>query len=577
MATMVRISMKFPALATASRTPLSLLVLIAALSAAPAAEPFPVAIRVDASRPLGELKPIWRFFGADEPNYAYMKHGAKLLAELGELAPKSVYFRTHNLLTSGDGTPALKWGSTGAYSEDAQGKPVYNWAIIDRIFDAYLKRGVRPYVEIGFMPKAFSTRPDPYQHHWKPGDPYQSIYTGWAYPPKDYSKWSELVYRWVKHCVERYGRAEVEKWYWEVWNEPNIGYWRGTPQEFRKLHDHAIDAVRRALPTAKVGGPDSAGGGPYLRQFLEHCLGGTNHATGAKGTPIDFIAFHAKGAPRYLDGHVRMGIANHLRTIDENFRIIASFAELKGKPVIIGESDPDGCAACPARVYPQNGYRNGALYASYTAASFARKFDLAEKHGVNLEGALTWAFEFEDQPYFAGFRTLASNGIDKPILNVFRMFGKLTGRRLRAESDGAVPLDTILRRGVGDKPDVGVLASLDKSRVHILAWHYHDDDLPGADASVEVTVTGLPAATRRMRVQEFRIDETHSNAFTAWKRLGSPQQPTKEQYGQLEQAGRLAPLAAPAAVRVEEGKAVLRLKLPRQAVSLLVLDGATAN
>ena len=85
---------------------------------------FPVTIRVDAGKPLGDLKPIWRFFGADEPNYAYMKHGKKLLAELGELSPKSVYFRTHNLLTSGDGTPALKWGSTGAYSEDAQGRPV---------------------------------------------------------------------------------------------------------------------------------------------------------------------------------------------------------------------------------------------------------------------------------------------------------------------------------------------------------------------------------------------------------------------------------------------------------------------
>jgi xylan 1,4-beta-xylosidase len=421
------------------------------------------------------------------------------------------------------------------------------------------------------MPRALSTRPEPYQHHWKPGDPYQSIYTGWAYPPKDYQKWSELVYQWARHCVERYGRAELETWYWEVWNEPNIGYWHSTPQEFHKLHDHAIHAIRRALPTARVGGPDSAGGGLYLREFLEHCLHGANHATGVKGTPIDFIAFHAKGAPRYLDGHIRMGIANQLRAIDENFRIIASFPELKGKHVVIGESDPDGCAACPAPVYPQNGYRNGALYASYTAATLACEHDLAARHDVNLEGALTWAFEFEDQPSFAGFRSLATNGIDKPVLNVFRMFSKLSGRRLPAESDGAVPLDTILRRGVRDRPDVAALASLDQNRVCILAWHYHDDDLSGAAADVEVTVTGLPVEVRRARVQEFRIDETHSNAFTAWKRLGSPPQPTPEQYAQLEQAGHLAALAAPAAVRVDAGKAALRLTLPRQAVSLLVL------
>src|ERR1039458_7541561 len=103
-------------------------------------DPFPVAIRVDAATPHGELKPIWRFFGADEPNYAYMTHGRKLLAELGALAPKNVFFRAHNLLTSGDGKPALKWGSTGAYSEDAAGRPVYSWDLLDRIFDTYLQQ-----------------------------------------------------------------------------------------------------------------------------------------------------------------------------------------------------------------------------------------------------------------------------------------------------------------------------------------------------------------------------------------------------------------------------------------------------
>ncbi|HKB02691.1 MAG TPA: hypothetical protein VKD90_10755 [Gemmataceae bacterium] len=531
----------------------------------------PVAIRVDAAKPAGDLRPIWRFFGADEPNYAYMKDGKRLLAELGELKPKSVYFRTHNLLTSGDGTPALKWGSTGAYCEDKDGKPLYDWSIVDRIFDAYLERGVKPYVQIGFMPKDLSVKPDPYQHHWKPGDRYETIYTGWAYPPKDYQKWADLVFAWAKHCVEKYGRPEVETWYWETWNEPNIGYWKGTPEEFRKLHDHAIAAVRRAIPDAKVGGPDTAGGGRYLREFLEHCVRGTNHATGQKGTPIDFVSFHAKGAPRMVDGHVRMGIADQLRGIDANFGIIASLPELKDKPIVIGESDPDGCAACSAQVYPQNGYRNGSLYASYTAASFTRKLDLAAKHGVNLEGALTWAFEFEDQPYFAGFRTLATNGIDKPVLNVFRMFAQMGGKRLPVESDGAVPLDAILKRGVRDKPDVSALASLDGKKLCVLVWHYHDDDVPGPDAVVDVALTGLPIENGEARLAHFRIDETHSNAFRAWKAIGSPQMPTAEQYAQLEKDGRLAAMGDSVTVRVANGRATLRVHLPRQAVSLLVL------
>ena len=546
-----------------------------ALRAADATNSFPVAIRVNAAQTRGELKPIWRFFGADEPNYAYMKDGKKLIGELGELRPQSVYFRAHGLLCSGDGTPALKWGSTGAYSEDANGKPVYNWTIVDRIFDTYLERGVKPYAQIGFMPKEMSVKPEPYQHHWTPLAKYDEIYTGWAYPPKDYAKWAELVFQWTKHCVEKYGRAEVERWYWEVWNEPNIGYWRGTPQEFHKLHDYAIDAVRRALPTARVGGPDDAGGGSkHFREFLEHCVRGTNYATGQRGTPVDFLSFHAKGAPTFVDGHVRMGIANQLRDINSAFGVIASFPELKPKPIVIGESDPDGCAACQGK---QLGYRNGTMYSSYTAASFARKHDLAEKHGVNLEGALTWAFEFEDQPFFAGFRVLASNGIDLPVLNVFRMFSQMGGQQLDVQSDGAIPLDALLKGGVRAKPDVAALASLDGNKLCVLAWHYHDDDVPGPDAEVELALDGLPLPKGAARLQQFRIDAEHSNALTAWQRMGSPAQPSAAQYAELEKAGKLAALGVARDVAIENGRSVVRLNLPRQAVSLLVFDWGAAT
>ncbi len=531
-----------------------------------------VAIRVRADQPRGALRPIWRFFGADEPNYAYMKDGKQLLTELGQLGPRQTYFRTHNLLTSGDGTLALKWGSTGAYGEDVQGKPVYNWTIVDRIFDTYLQRQVKPYVQIGFMPREMSVMPEPYQHSWKPGDPYDAIYTGWAYPPKNYSTWAELVYQWVKHCVEKYGRQEVESWYWEVWNEPNIGYWRGSEEEFFKLHDHAIHAVRRALPTAKVGGPDSAGGGCFLHEFLEHCLRGTNDASGEQGTPLDFIAFHAKGVPTFVNGHVRMGIANHLQTIDSCFRIIGSFPELKSTPIVIGESDPDGCAACSAKVYPQNDYRNGLLYASYTAASFARKHDLAAKHDVNLEGALTWAFEFEDQPYFAGFRVLATNGIALPVMNVFRMFGQMSGQRLAVDSDGAMALDTILEHGVRDQADVSALASLNDKKVYILMWHYHDDDVPGPVARVNVTVQGLNRSLEQARLTHYRIDAENSNAYTVWQKMGSPIEPSAEQRAVLLQASELTRGEDPKAVEVHDGQVVLCYTMPRQSVSLLQLE-----
>jgi len=535
------------------------------------ADAFPVTVLVKADKPLGVLRPIWRFFGGDEPNYATMKDGQKLLSDFGSLRPKDVFFRTHNLLTSGDGTPALKWGSTDAYHEDNDGRPIYNWTILDRIFDGYLERGVRPYAQIGFMPQALSTHPEPYRHEWRPGLSYDRIFTGWTYPPKDYGKWRELLYQWVKHCVERYGRAEVESWYWETWNEANIGYWRGTPQEFHRLHDFAVDGVRRALPSARVGGPDSAGsGGEWTRRFLEHCLRGTNYATGEVGTPIDFVSFHAKGAPQYTNDHVRMGIANQLRTIDEGFRLIASFPELKNRPIVIGESDPEGCAACQGPAY---GYRNGTVYSSYTAASFAREHDLAERHAVNFEGALTWAFTFEDQPYFAGFRQLASGGLPLPVFNVLRMFSRMNGQRIPAKSDSAVPLDEILRRSVRDHPDVGALASREPNRLCVMVWHYHDDDIMGPEAAIELTVAGLPADVRGARVAHYRVDEQHSNAYGAWKRMNSPIVPNDRQYQQLLEASNLAKVVtAPTVVPLEKGSGTIHFTLPRQGVSLLVLE-----
>jgi xylan 1,4-beta-xylosidase len=508
-------------------------------------------------------------FGADEPNYATMKDGKKLLADLGALRPGDVFFRAHNLLCTGDGTPALKWGSTGIYSEDADGKPVYRWDIIDGIFDSYRAHGVRPYAEIGFMPKALSIKPEPYQHEWRPGASYEKIGTGWAYPPKDYAKWAELVYRWVKHCVERYGRAEVEHWYWEVWNEPNgAAYWHASPEEFYKLHDYAIDAVRRALPTARVGGPDVAGsGGRFMENFLKHVVSGTNYATGQIGTPTDFLAFHAKGAPTFVDGHVRMGIANQLRAIDSGFSMIAKVPELKGKPIVIGESDPDGCAACQG---PQLGYRNTTMYSSYTAAVFARKRDLAARHGVNLDAALTWAFEFEDQPFFSGQRQLANNGITLPVLNVFRIFSKMGGDRIEANSSGAVPLEEILKSGVRGAADVGAVASAEERKVMVLLWHYYDDDLPGPDAAVDVTCDNLRIADGRASVRQYRIDAEHSNAFTVWKKMGSPSAPNDAQYLQLVNAGQLAEFGKTENVKVNGGHASVKVNLPRQAVALLV-------
>ena len=542
----------------------------ACLASVAAAESFPVKIEVDARAAGAPLTPIWRFFGADEPNYATMKDGRALLGELGALRRDDVYFRAHNLLSSGEGTPALKWGSSNAYTEDAAGNAVYDWRIIDAIFDAYRANGVRPYVQLGFMPQALSSAPPsvPYRHSWRPGFEGNLISGGWGYPPRDYQRWSDLCFELTKHLVQRYGEDEVLRWWFETWNEPNgAAYWKASAEDFYKLHDYAVAGVRRALPRARVGGPHTAGsGGAYMEGFLDHITTGRNYSTGETGTPTDFLAFHAKGAPAYVDGHVRMGIKEQLVTIDTGFRMIAARAALKGKPIIIGESDPEGCAACQgARL----GYRNGTMYSSYTAAVFARKYELAARHGVNLQGAVTWAFEFEDQPYFAGFRQLASNGVDLPVLNVFRMFSRMQGQRLPATSSAQRPLDDLLANGVRAAPDVGVMASRAEDQVAVLAWHYHDDDVPGPAAAVELQITGLPRDFTHVR--HFRIDADHSNAYTAWQRLGSPVAVDKAGWDSLRAAAQLTELQDGTDMSLTRGRMRLSFMLPRQAVSLLLI------
>ncbi len=536
-----------------------------------------VSITINLDKEIGPMNPIWARWGYDEPNYTYMKDGQKLLSEMAALSPTPVYVRAHSLLVTGEGTYALKWGSTNAYTEDKKGNPVYDWTIIDRIFDTYIDRGMKPIAQIGFMPEALSVKPEPYRHYWTPGAKYDEIFTGWAYPPKSYEKWAELVYRWVLHSVDRYGEKEVKSWYWELWNEPNIGYWRGTMEEYFKLYDYTADAVKRALPDAKIGGPETTGPGwdkaeEFLRAFLDHVQNGKNFVTGKTGSPIDFITFHAKGSPKLVDGMVQMNMGTQLRDISKGFEVVASYPALKNLPVIIGESDPEGCAACSEADYPQNAYRNGTMYSSYTAASFARVYELADHFGINLFGAVTWGFEFENQPWFAGFRDMATNGVDKPVLNVFRMFGMMQGNRVQVSGNTAYDFQRVRDESVRSiEPDINAMASKSDCSASIMVWNYHDNnDLNVPKSPVELKITGIPA--QKALLNHYRIDQEFSNSYNLWKDMGSPQNPTSKQIAKLEEAGQLQLFTSPVWISTINGVTTLKIELPRQGVSLVKLS-----
>ena len=304
-------------------------------------------------------------------------------------------------------------------------KPVYDWTIVDRIFDTYLERGVKPYVQIGFMPKAMSIKPEPYQHMWTPTAKYDEIYTGWSPRPR----------------TMRSGGARVP-----VDETLRRSTGRGSGAGHSKpgtRRTSATGAARRRSSANSMITPSPACGARCRRPGSAVPIPPEAAASGCATSSTSFAARTSRPArparrsissrftPRAarLCRRPRAGISNQLATIDDGFRIIASYPELKSKPIVIGESDPEG--ARPAR--DRSCSTATRRYSSYTAASFARKHDLADRHGVNLEGALTWAFEFGETPFFAG-SALATNGINLPVFNVFRMFSRMgrSGSRRRA-------------------------------------------------------------------------------------------------------------------------------------------------
>jgi xylan 1,4-beta-xylosidase len=255
-----------------------------------------------------------------------------------------------------------------------------------------------------------------------------------------------------------------------------------------------------------------------------------------------------------------------MRNIRDAMRTISGYPQLKELPQVIGESDPEGCAACGMSTNPENAYRNGTMYSSYTAATFARKYLLADSMKANLAGAVSWSFEFENQPWFYGFRDLATNGVDKPVLNVFRMFGLMRGNRVEVTGNRMYSLQQFTDSSVRGTTDIGGLATKDEHSAFVLIWNYHDEDISNEGEEVSIQLNGLPAG--KIKMTEYRVDKEHSNSYELWKQLGSPQQPTAKQIKQLEKAGQLYRNKKSKKINTSE-TATVKLPLPRQAVVLL--------
>jgi xylan 1,4-beta-xylosidase len=540
-------------------------------SSAHAQTPAIVNVSVDATAAGTPLERVWPFHGYDEINYTTTAEGRALLGAVAAAHSAPVHVRSHFLLNTGDGIPALKWGSTNVYSEDAAGNPVYSWDLTDGIMDTITGVGAFPFVEIGFMPEALSSHPTPYRNSSS-----TTLDGGCLYPPTDYTKWAELISTWARHANERYPDVAAS-WLWELWNEPDFSYWQGTIAEYEQLYDYTEAALHAVLPDAPLGGPAVAGaGGSFLPQFLRHCATGINAVTGEVGTRLDLVTFHAKGGVAVVGDHIEMDLRTQLRLHRAGFNAVAAVPQFRQTPIYVTEADPDGCAACPVSSTPADAYRYSPAYGAYEIAMMKHSLELEAQVGVNLGGLLTWAFTFPGTPYFAGYRTLATNGINLPVMSAFKLLGGLAGTRMPLVSSGARTLDDILTNGVRGDPDVDGMATLNGPQVQVLVWNYHDELVPVAATPVHLAIEVPASFGAFARVSHLRLDESHGDAYTVWVAQGMPASPSAAQLAALQAAMDPSLLVPDRAVAVAaDGSVGVDFSLPRFGVSLVTFEPAT--
>jgi len=494
-----------------------------------------VTVRVDCGAPQGPLRRIWTSLGFDEINWTSTPAGKRHLRTIAAFAERPYYVRSHYIFNSGIGWSLPHWGAGNVYHEDASGRHFYDFAIADQVYDAVVHAGHQPLVE---------------------------------------------------HCVGRYGAEHVRGWLWELWNEPDILYWRGSPEQFHALYDVTAAAVKAALPGASVGGPATTGdldpgrrGNEFLRGFLAHCA--------RRRTPLDFVSFHTKGA-RFTPWRVYGPLGGPaptrqspsslkmLREVRAALDAVSAHPEFRDLPCIVDECD----ASVPAHwgIYDNANfaYRNTEYFAVFQCKLMKKLLDL-DARGARVHQATTWSFYFEGERFFEGTRSLfTAAGIEKPVLNAYRMLGRLGDTRLAAESTRAWPLDRLDAGEAGMPEEIDALAAAGPERVGVVVWRHADDQYASEAPAADVTlrIERLPFRGQ-VAVTHWRIDAAHSNSHAAWRAQGEPQDPTEAQLHAIRERQGLERVAPDRIETVCDGALTLGLLLPLPSASLIEIQPAS--
>jgi xylan 1,4-beta-xylosidase len=416
---------------------------------------------------------------------------------------------------------AILHDEVGVYGEDRQGNPIYNFDYVDQIYDGLLANGVKPFVEVSFMPKLLAARLD-YHPFW-----YKPIVS----PPADYAKWNALIHAFAQHLIDRYGIDEVASWYFEVWNEPNIDFWTGRPAQetYFELYDNTARALKAVNERLRVGGPATAQAA-WVDAIIAH--------TTKEHVPLDFVSTHAYGNDTAADivGHAE-DVAPHQMlsvAVDKVHKQIAASAR-PDIPLIWSEFN--------ATYMSEREITDSVYMGPWLAKT------ISEDDGkVNLMSYWTFSDVFEEQgvirtPFFGGFGLIAIDHLQKPSFNVFRLLHGLGDERIPVEGS-----------------DVLVTRKKDGSLV-LAAWNLAE---PGAAVPAKSITLSFSGVKANAAVSISRVDHAHGDVLAAFDKMGAPTYPSQEQLRQLREVERPAP---PEMERLHSGS--ITLNVPAQGLAVV--------
>jgi xylan 1,4-beta-xylosidase len=493
--------------------PVALLLLT--LAAAPLPAQVSETLMVDAAAPTRPFPHFWEhMFGSGRAVLSLRESYREDLRALRAVTAVG-YIRFHGIFLD----------EMGVYTEGAKGNPVYNFSYVDQVYDGLLANGVRPFVELSFMPRQLARR-DIRQSFW-----YRPVVS----PPKDYGKWDALITAFARHLVERYGIEEVRQWYFEVWNEPNLDFWAGQPRQstYWTLYDHTARSLKAVDGRLRVGGPATAQAA-WVAAFIRHCR--------EASVPLDFVSTHVYGDDTAKDVFRTTEHIPRNRMVCRAVQKVHDEIQASGSPALpLIWSEFNASWSNHTEV-------TDAPYMGPWLAETVRQCD-----GLVQEMSY-WTFSdvFEEggvvkTPFWGGFGLQAAGGTPKPSFNAFALLHQLGDQRLANDIEGTL----VTRRADGTL----VLA----------LWNYADVGVPAAPRRVVLKLTRVDAKSASVQL----LDAEHGNARVAYEKMGSPRYPTQRELTELRAAA-----AVPAPVTRTFDGGALTLEIPSDGLMLVTIAAA---